>query len=105
MFSAIAAGLLVFTGVWHLTEWLMGGRNRETVMLIPAGAVFLALGCLVAAGIGGVVVTALAILASAGGAILAFSRRNTSQVRKWVTWAYVIIDVLIVVLLAASMLG
>ena len=29
--------LLVFTGFRHALEWLMGGRNKDTLRLIPFG--------------------------------------------------------------------
>ena len=37
MFAGIAAALLVFTGIWHATEFLMDGRRQDTVRLIPVG--------------------------------------------------------------------
>ena len=30
MYAGIAGGLLVFTGIWHATEWMMDGRRRDT---------------------------------------------------------------------------
>jgi hypothetical protein len=34
MYAGIAGGLLVFTGIWHATEWMMDGRRRDTWALV-----------------------------------------------------------------------
>ena len=39
MWAGLAGGLLVFTGIWHATEFLMGGRTADTRRLIPVGIV------------------------------------------------------------------
>lgn len=104
MFAGIAAGLLVFTGVWHATEWLMDGRRRDTWMLVPSGILFLVLGLLIVCG-AGAVVQAIALLASACGAVFAYTRRDMFDIRKWVTWTFIVLDVLIVLCLLMALLG
>lgn len=101
--TGLAAALLAFTGFWHMTEWLMGGRNRDTLRLVPVGLVYLILGFLFAAGTGGWIVRLIALLLTAAGMAGAFMLRNRSEVRPWVTWAFILIDVVIVVALAVSL--
>lgn len=53
MYAGLAGGLLVFTGFWHVTEWLMDGRRRDTLLLVPAGLIYLVLGYLLVTITGG----------------------------------------------------
>ena len=103
MLTGLASGLLVFTGLWHATEWLMDGRRRDTLRLIPVGIVYAVLGYLLATGSGGLVTVVLAIVLPAVGAILAFLNRDQFDVRTWVVWAFILIDVIIVAALIAAL--
>jgi len=91
----LAAALLVFTGIWHLTEWLMDRGSKDARRLIPFGAGYLLLGVLIALGFGGPVVGGIAFLAVAGGMVLAFLRRKELDVRRWVMWAFIVLDAVI----------
>jgi len=102
--TGIAGALLVFAGVWHASEWAMGGRNRDTARLIPLGIVYLVLGYLIvtfrfmpAAGWIAFAVTALGLFA-------ALSMRGTSEIRPWVTWAFILIDAAILLALATGLI-
>lgn len=98
---ALAVALLVFTGVWHLTEFLMDRESSDARKLIPFGMLYTGLGIVIALGIGGWMVGATAALAVLTGMVLAILNRKTLDVRRWVIWAYVIIDVAIVVSIIA----
>ena len=53
MYAGLAGGLLVFTGFWHVTEWPIDGRRRDTLLLVPAGLIYLVLGYLLVTITGG----------------------------------------------------
>jgi len=104
MYAGIAGGLLVFTGIWHATEWMMDGRRRDTWRLVPVGLIYIVFGCLVVAQLGGVMAQFVALgLALLGGAV-AFVRRDQFDLRKWVIWTFICIDVVIVLSLAIAMI-
>ena len=105
MYVGIAGALLVFTGVWHATEWMMDGRRRDTWALVPFGIVYLVLGCLLVTATGGSLTMIVALLAAAYGGAVAFSRRYTLKVRRWVTWSFILIDVVVVACLALALLA
>ncbi len=102
--AGVAAALLVFTGIWHMTEWMMGGRNRDTLRLVPVGVAYAVLGWWIALGTGGWGVQLLALGLTAAGLTGAVLTRNTAAVRPWVTWAFVLIDAVIILALAISLL-
>lgn len=102
--AGVAGGLLVFTGLWHMFEWMMGGRNRDTLRLIVPGLIYVVLGYLIVNFIGGQIVLWTAMLITAGGMTAALIIRKTAQVRPWVLWAFILIDVVIVLCLAATLL-
>ncbi|MDG2003684.1 MAG: hypothetical protein P8J20_10170 [Novosphingobium sp.] len=93
----LAAALLVFTGFWHLTEFLMDRKSVDAQSLIPFGAAYLLLGILIALGIGGVIIGAITLLVVVGGMVLAFRRRKTMDIRRWVMWAFIIIGLIIAI--------
>ena len=105
MSMGLGGALLVFTGFWHAFEWAMGGRNRDTARLILPGLIYLVLGYLIVTG--GFMPWAawIALVLTALGAVAAFSMRNTAQVREWVTWAFIVIDVVIVLAIGAALLA
>ena len=105
MLTGVASGLLVFTGLWHATEWLMDGRRRDTLRLIPFGIIYVVLGYLLATGGDGIVTIGLAIVLPTIGGALAFLNRDTFELRKWVTWTFIIIDVVIVAALILALFG
>jgi len=96
----LAGALLVFTGFWHALEWLMGGRNKDTLRLIPLGIIYIVLGYLIVTFTGGNTVAIVALVVTAIGLIGALVTRKTAQVRPWVTWVFVIIDIVIIASLA-----
>jgi len=96
----LAGALLVFTGFWHALEWLMGGRNKDTLRLIPLGIIYIVLGYLIVTFAGGNTVAIVALVVTAIGLIGALVTRKTAQVRPWVTWVFVIIDIVIIASLA-----
>ena len=102
MYAGIAGGLLVFTGLWHATEWMMDGRRRDTWALVPVGLVYLVLGCFLVTMLGGAITQIVALIAVAAGGSIAFMRRNQFEIRKWVTWSFIVIDVIIFVALVAA---
>lgn len=105
MILGFAACLLVFAGIWHLTEWLMAGRSRDTLRLVPFGIVYLVLGWMIALGTGGWIVGALGGVAAGIGGTVAVVLRKTLTLRRWVLWSFVVIDVLIVASVLASFSG
>lgn len=105
MAPGIAGSLLVFTGLWHALEWLMGGRNRDTMRLIPFGLAYLVLGYLIVTVQGGQTVHWVALALTCIGVTGAFLTRKAAQVRAWVTWAFIAIDVVIIAALLMSLLG
>ena len=56
--------LLVFTGFRHALEWLLGGRNKDTLRLIPFGIVYLISGYLIVTFTGGKIVVIVALVAA-----------------------------------------
>lgn len=105
MYAGIAGALLWMTGIWHATEFLMDGRRRDTLALIPVGIVYVILGYLIVNLIGGTPVHIVALVITAAGMTFAYLRRNQLDIRKWVTWAFIIIDIVIVLSLLVSLLG
>lgn len=105
MYAGIAGGLLVFTGIWHATEWMMDGRRRDTWALVPFGLIYVVLGYLLVTATGGALVQILALAAVALGGGIAFLRRDQFEIRKWVTWAFITVDVIIVLTLLAVLLS
>ena len=105
MYAGIAGALLVFTGIWHATEWMMDGRRRDTWRLVPVGFVYFVLGCLVVAGTGGMITQIVALLAAAAGGTVAFMNRDLFELRKWVIWTFIVIDIAVVVCLALAVLS
>jgi hypothetical protein len=93
----LAAALLVFTGIWHLTEFLMDRVSKDTRKLIPVGAVYLLLGVLIAMGIATSVTGVIALLAVLAGGVMAFRRRKAMDIRRWVIWALIVIDAIIAI--------
>lgn len=101
----LAGSLLVFTGLWHTFEWLMGGRNRDTLVLIPFGIAYALLGYLIVTFQGGNVVPVAALALTVVGAVAAFATRRGSQVRGWVLWAFIVIDLVIIAALGLALLN
>jgi hypothetical protein len=91
----LAAALLVFTGIWHMTEFLMDHVSKDTRRLIPAGVVYLLLGILIALGIATSIIGVVALIAVLAGGIMAFRKRKATDVRRWVIWAFIVIDAII----------
>lgn len=92
----LAGSLLVFTGFWHAPEWLMGGRNKDTLRLIPIGIIYIVLGYMIVTFTGGSTVIVVALIFTLIGLMGAVVTRKTAQVRPWVTWVFIIIDVVII---------
>ncbi|MEM7399406.1 MAG: hypothetical protein AAF354_10735 [Pseudomonadota bacterium] len=104
MFAGIAGGLLVFTGMWHATEWLMDGRRRDTWRLVPIGIVYFMLGCLLVTDYGGKITQVIALAAVTIGGSIAFLRRDQFEIRRWVTVTYILIDLVIILALVSAIL-
>ncbi len=104
MYAGIAGGLLVFTGVWHATEWMMDGRRRDTLVLIPVGLIYLLLGYLLVTLTGGTTTMIAALALPAIGAVFAFMNLGKADVRRWVVWIFILIDFAIVLLLTFALL-
>lgn len=104
MYAGIAGALLVFTGIWHAVEWLMDGRRLDTLKLILPGIIYLGLGCFIVGGIGGTATLIAAIVLPAAGGVFAYFNRNKMDVRRWVIWAFIIIDVMVVLAAVAALL-
>lgn len=105
MMVGLAGSLLVFTGFWHALEWLMGGRNKDTLQLIPFGIAYAVLGFLIVTFRGGATVLIVALVLTVIGVIGAFVLRKQSQVRPWVTWVFIVIDVIIIAALGMVLLS
>lgn len=100
----LAGSLLVFTGFWHALEWLMGGRNKDTLRLIPFGLIYIILGYLIVTITGGNLVTGIALIVTSIGLILTYRQRKVLAVRRWVIWIFMILDILIIAGILASFL-
>jgi hypothetical protein len=92
----LAGSLLVFTGFWHAIEWMMGGRNRDTLALIPFGIVYIVLGYLIVTFTGGIAVPMIALVIVIAGLSLGFMTRRETKVRPRVVWIFIGVDILIV---------
>jgi len=101
----LAGPLLVFTGIWHALEWLMGGRNKDTLLLIPFGIGYVVLGYLIVTFTGGTVVLWIALAVTCIGLIGALATRTRSLVRSWVIWVFVVVDVAIIASLLMALFG
>ncbi len=91
----LAGSLLVFTGFWHAFEWMMGGRNRDTLALIPFGIAYIVLGYLIVTFTGGITVPIIALIIVIAGLSLGFMTRRVSKIRPWVLWIFIGLDILI----------
>lgn len=105
MATGLAAALLVFTGLWHAFEWMMGGRNQDTLRLIPVGSVYAVLGWLIAIEWGGMAIQLIALVVTCAGLAAALSVRKTAEIRPWVLWAFIVIDVVVILALVLSFFG
>ncbi|MBX3594615.1 hypothetical protein [Sphingomonas sp.] len=101
----LAAALLVFTGIWHMTEWVMDRRTADTLRLVPVGAVYALLGVLIALNLGGGIAGVVALLAVMAGMGAAFVMRRRLAVRRWVVWAFIGVDAVIVIALVRALLA
>ncbi len=101
----LAGSLLVFTGFWHAFEWLMGGRNKDTLRLIPFGIVYAVLGFLIVTFSGGQTVLIVALVITVIGLLGAIVTRKTAQVRPSVTWVFIVIDLIIIAALGLALAG
>lgn len=77
----LAGSLLVFTGFWHACEWMMGGRNRDTLALVPFGIAYVILGYLIVKFPGGIAVPIIALVIAIAGLSLGFMTRRETKVR------------------------
>lgn len=100
-----AGSLLVFTGIWHAFEWAMHGRNRDTARLVPVGIVYALMGWFIVTGQFMPWVAWAALALTSLGILAAISMRRTAQFPKWVIWSFIGIDALIILGLAAGLLG
>lgn len=105
MYAGFAGALLVFTGVWRSTEWMMDGRRRDTWALVPVGLAFLVFGYLIVMSVGGTIPKIAALLAVAAGGGLLFVRRARLEIRRWVIWTFIALDIFAALLLALAILG
>ena len=105
MYAGIAGALLIFTGIWHSTEFIMGGRNKDTLQLIPAGIIYVILGFLIVTLTGGTIVQTIALILTVIGMIGGIIIRKTTTVRKWVLSTFILIDVVIVLSLSVALLA
>ena len=80
----LAGSLLVFTGFWHTLEWLMGGRNKDTLRLVPVGIIYILLGYLMVTFTDGSTVVVVALIFTLIGLMGAIVTRKTTLVRPWV---------------------
>ena len=101
----LAGSLLVFTGFWHAFEWMMGGRNRDTLALIPFGIAYIVLGYLIVTFTGGIAVPIIALVIVIAGLSLGFMTRRESEVRPWVMWIFIGVDILIIFGLVIGLLS
>ena len=105
MWAGLAGALLVFTGIWHATEFLMGGRTADTRRLIPIGILYLILGILIVTMTGGWIVQLIALIVTSIFLVVAFLNRSSAAIRRWVIWAFIVIDVVVVAALAMALVG
>ena len=105
MYAGLSGGLLVFTGFWHVTEWLMDGRRRDTLLLVPAGLIYLVLGYLLVTITGGTATVIAALILPALGGTFAYLNLGKMVVRRWVLWAFILLDVIIVLALLMALMS
>jgi hypothetical protein len=101
----LAGSLFVFTGFWHAFEWMMGGRNRDTLALIPFGIVYVILGYLIVTFTGGIVVPIIALVITIAGLSIGFMALRETKVRTWVMWIFIGLDILIILGLVIGLLS
>jgi hypothetical protein len=101
--AGLAGSLLVFTGLWHVFEFLMDGRRRDTLRLIPFGIVYVILGTLIVTLRGGDMVFYAALAATLVGIGAAWITRDTAEVRRWVNWVFIVVDAIIIVALVLAL--
>lgn len=105
MYAGIAGALLVFTGIWHATEWMMDGPRRDTGALVPVGLFYLLLGVLLVLSVGGVLTQAVALVAVVGFGIMAVLGLGRFEIRRWVTWVFIAIDAVVALALGMALIG
>ena len=105
MALGLAAALLVFTGLWHVFEWAVHGWNPDTAKLIPFGVAYLVLGVLIATATATALAATVALILTAIGMTAAFLFRRTLDLPAGVIWAFILVDVVIVLGLLSWALG
>lgn len=103
MNAGIAGALLVFTGFWHATEWMMDGRRRDTWALVPVGLIYLLLGGYIVATNGSEIALIIALVVVALVGVMAFIKRKQLQIRPWVIRVFIGIDIVIILLLLSAL--
>ena len=96
----LAGQLLIATGILHCLAWLVSGWSEDTSRLIPVGVVYAALGAGLVFRIP--MIRYLAFLAALIGVLAAYISMNSAQVAIRLTWLFILIDLLILAILAAS---
>jgi hypothetical protein len=104
--TGLAAGLLVFLGLWQALEWAMSERNRITWgWLVPLGLAQFAAGCLLVAWPTAVWAAVLALVVALVGLGAVLALRSDPRLSRWVRWAHVILDAAIAVALVFGLLA
>lgn len=105
MYAGIAAGLMVFAGLWRATEFMMDGRSEGAARLVPVGIAYLVLGCLIVATVGNSIVLWLSLLAVMTGLLGAYLSRGKASIRAWVIWAFILLDGAIIASIAMALIA
>ena len=96
----LAGQLLIASGILHCLAWIVSGWNDDTLRLIPIGIVYAALGAALMYHLPKV--RYLAFLLTLIGALGAYITMNSAQVAVWLTWLFIVIDLVVLALIAAS---
>lgn len=95
-----AGGLLIATGVLHCVAWIISGWSDLAAMLIPIGVLYLALG----AGLHFRVpkIRYPALLVTLVGVLGVYITMDAAHVAEWLMWIFIVLDLGVIILLAAS---
>ncbi len=96
----LAGQLLIATGILHCLAWIVSGWSDDTMRLIPVGLVYAALGAALYFRIPKI--RYLAFLVTLIGVLVAYITMNGAQLAIWLSWLFIVIDLTVLAILAAS---
>jgi len=99
----VAAGLLVFAGLWRALEWAMSTDARGAARLVPLGLAYLVAGALIVLGVGMPLVAWAAVAVTLGGLGTTFLMHHDWEGSPWILRIFMWMDLAIIAALGYAL--